>query len=151
MLPPSESAAIEQDIEDALLTAATKAAHDAYAPYSGFHVGAAVRTGDGTVITAANVENVSYGLSLCAEANAIAAAAIKGARRLTHVAVVGYRAAEPDTPSLAFPCGRCRQMIAEFADADTVILVADRAGQERLKRSFAEILPYAFLPDALSD
>ncbi|WP_332461096.1 cytidine deaminase [Acuticoccus mangrovi] len=138
------------DDEKALIAAARAAADNAYAPYSNFHVGAAVRAEDGRIFTAANVENASYGLSLCAEANAIAAAAVAGVRTLTHVAVVGYPAAAPDGPTLATPCGRCRQMIAEFAGGDAIVLVQSRDGTQTLRAPFREILPHAFGPDRLA-
>jgi cytidine deaminase len=129
---------------EALLAAARDAAHLAYAPYSGFLVGAAVRGLSGRVFTAANVENASYGLSLCAEANAITAAVVAGARPIDRVAVVGWPEGEPDVGSMANPCGRCRQIIAEFADPSLLVHVADRRDTERLTIPLAELLPHPF-------
>lgn len=94
-----------------LIAAAREAAKTAYAPYSGFAVGAALRFADGDIVTGANVENASYGLSLCAEAAALARAMGEGRRgRLMEVAVIGSGA------GVTTPCGRCRQMLHELAD-----------------------------------
>jgi cytidine deaminase len=143
--PPNEGPGAEAR----LIAAAREAAARAYAPYSGFHVGAAVRAVDGALFTAANVENASYGLSLCAEANAVAAAAVARARTLTAVAVVGYRAADPDSPVMAVPCGRCRQILNEFAAAGCRVYVADLSGGTIARYTLAELLPHAFGPAQL--
>ncbi|MCF3935578.1 cytidine deaminase [Acuticoccus sp. M5D2P5] len=127
-----------------LVEAARAAAGQAYAPYSNFYVGAAIRTADGRVFTAANVENASYGLSLCAEANAVAAAAVAGSRVITEVAVVGYPANLPPDDTLAAPCGRCRQMIAEFAASGARIHLANRALTRVTTHTIEELLPLAF-------
>jgi cytidine deaminase len=96
----------------ALMAAAADAANYAYAPYSHFAVGAALAFVDGTVVTGANVENASYGLSLCAEAAALAKAMNAGRRGgLVAVAVAGRTAGE----RAVMPCGRCRQMLSELA------------------------------------
>lgn len=111
----------------------------AYAPYSKFNVGAAVRSRRGFVYTGCNVENAAYGLALCAERNAIAAAvAAEGARlRLAAVAVFGRgRTACP-------PCGACRQVIAEFADAATPVVYAAPGGAPVLT-TVGALLPHAF-------
>lgn len=128
----------------ALLERARQAARNAYAPYSNFHVGAAVVAADGRVFTAANVENASYGLSLCAEANAISAAVGTGVRELTRVAVVGYPSGTDTGAALATPCGRCRQIIAEFARPELVVIVADKSGARTLTIPLAELLPHPF-------
>ena len=136
--------------EDELLAAARAAAERAYAPYSRYHVGAAVRTADGALYSAANVENASYGLSLCAETNAIAAAVASGARSITHIAVVGYPSDAPTSGSLAMPCGRCRQIALEFAGGDAVVLVASRAG-EPARFALTDLMPHAFSPADLRE
>ena len=113
----------------------------AYAPYSHFRVGAAVRTADGRVFAGSNVENASYGLSVCAERAAVVAAVNAGARELVAVAVA--TGASPP----AGPCGMCRQTLAEFALDLPVTLVNDRG--ERIDTTLATLLPLAFHGDAL--
>jgi cytidine deaminase len=104
--------------DDALVAAAREARASAYAPFSNFAVGAALRCDDGTVVTGCNVENASYGLSICAERNAVFAAVARGRRRFVAVAIAGPEGAV--TP----PCGACRQVLAEFAPALRVLYTA---------------------------
>jgi cytidine deaminase len=116
----------------ALRDAAREVAARAYAPYSGLHVGAAGETASGRVVVGCNVENASYGLTLCAECGLVAAVHAGGAGTLTAVSV-----ASGDGVVL-LPCGRCRQVLLEAAGAD--LLVDTDAGPCRL----AELLPSAF-------
>lgn len=142
---------MEQTVDrDALIAAARQAVAAAYAPYSNFHVGAALGFADGTVITGANVENASYGLTLCAETVAVAQAMNLGHRGgLVAIAVTGGpngRFGEP-----VAPCGRCRQVLSELAQlgsTDPVVLCAgaDRVDEFRL----SALLPNAFGPASLS-
>jgi cytidine deaminase len=123
---------------DALLAAARDAARSAYCPYSNFHVGAAVLAG-GRVFTGANVENASYGLTICAERTAAFAAVLAGAGRLDAIAVACVDAPEGSGPEGLMPCGACRQVLAEFAGPETPVVV-DRVGRLTL----ADLLPHAF-------
>ena len=127
---------------DELVVAAKGAADNAYAPYSGFRVGAALRFADGTVVTGTNVENVSYGLALCAETVAVAKAMDGGHRGgLEAVAVYG-ESGQPVTP-----CGRCRQVLFELADlGGTDPLVWCAADGEVVAMRLSELLPNAFGP-----
>jgi cytidine deaminase len=127
---------------DALFAAAKAARERAYAPYSRFSVGAAIRTPSGTIYAGCNVENAAYPQGSCAEAGAIAAMALAGERRIEEIVVVG------DGEDLCTPCGGCRQRIREFADADTRVHVA---GLEGLRASFTleELLPHSFGPGHL--
>ena len=109
----------------------------AYAPYSRFHVGAAVLTTDGELFLGANVENASYGLTICAERSAIVAAISSGARKLAKLAVVSGPGASM--------CGACRQVLVEFADEDTEILLSDPEGQYRIAH-MQDLLPGSFDP-----
>ena len=134
----------KSDSELAALFDAAKAAHGkAYAPYSHFNVGAALRTPSGAIFSGCNVENAAYPQGACAEAMAIGAMALAGERRIAEILVVG------DGEGLCTPCGGCRQRIREFADAATPIHVADA---ERVRASFTlgELLPHAFGPEHLS-
>lgn len=132
---------------DELLALARKAAEDAYAPYSRFPVGAALRFADGGVVSAANVENASYGLSLCAETLAVAKALAQGRRGgLVAVAVAGSGA------RAVTPCGRCRQVISELAaldGADPPVWCAD--GESVLELRLSQLLPHAFGPGDLDE
>lgn len=125
----------EQDW-DALAVAAAEARAKAYAPYSGFAVGAAVLTDQGLIVNGANVENAVYGLGICAERVAIAAAVAAGARRIRAVAVC------TDTDPPARPCGPCLQVMAEFAD-DVPILLFSIQGRRQMTTA-RELLPEPF-------
>lgn len=141
--------------QGALIAAAHAASAHAYAPYSGFHVGAALAFADGSVFTASNAENASYGLTLCAETVAAAAALSSGQRGgLLAVAIVGGRPgndlrAIPDADPVT-PCGRCRQVLIELAGigaTDPMIWCVSSEGILELRLS--ELLPYAFGPGNL--
>ena len=127
---------------DALFAAAKAARERAYAPYSRFLVGAAIRAPSGAIYAGCNVENAAYPLGSCAEAGAIAAMALAGERRIVDIVVVG------DGEDLCTPCGGCRQRIREFADAATRIHVADLAGV-RLSFALEDLLPHSFGPGHL--
>jgi cytidine deaminase len=131
----------DQDRE-ALVAAAGEAREGAYAPYSGFQVGAALLSDDGSTFTGANVENASYGLSMCAERTAVFHAVAQGVRRLRAVAVV----ASNDEPT--WPCGACRQVLYEFGP--DLVVIAEGKGGRREERSLAELLPDAFGPGNLA-
>ncbi|HEX7098593.1 MAG TPA: cytidine deaminase [Acidimicrobiia bacterium] len=122
-----------------LVDLAREAAQNAYAPYSRFRVGAAVLGSDGLTYTGANVENAAYPSSSCAEANAIAAAVSAGVRKVDAVAVACIDAPSPDD---AYPCGRCRQIMAEFA-VDEVYVTAG-PGSLVKSHTLDELLPYRF-------
>jgi cytidine deaminase len=125
---------------NALIEAATAALRAAHAPYSKFRVGAAVRTSDGRVFAGCNVENASYGLSICAERVAIFNAVSQGAREIAAIAVC----TEGDEP--APPCGACRQVIAEFARDPTTIVLTNTSGRTTMT-TLAELLPRPFRLD----
>ena len=132
--------------DEELIAAARAAARHAYAPYSGFAVGAALRFADGAIVAGSNVENASYGLSLCAETVAAARAMADGRRgALVAVAVAG-----PERSPVT-PCGRCRQVLHELAalgDTDPLVLCCG-AGEVHEVRLSA-LLPRAFGPDSLA-
>ena len=120
---------------DPLERLARKALEQAYAPYSKFRVGAAIETADGRRFFGCNVENASYGLTVCAERNAVAAAVAEGARQFTRVLIVS----EQDPP--APPCGACRQVLIEFGNE----LEVTAMGRTETRRwTLGELLPEAF-------
>ena len=125
-----------------LVAAAISAMSHAYAPYSSFYVGAAIRDENGQIHSGANVENAAYPQGACAEAGAISAMIMAGGRKIDAIAVAG----KGDV--LCTPCGGCRQRIREFSEAATPIIIADETG-ERARFTLAEILPHSFGPDNL--
>ena len=133
---------------DALIAAAREAAAGAYAPYSNFHVGAALLMADGSVVTGANVENASYGLALCAETVAVAkilSTVEQGT--LEAVAVTGGAPGAPGKGPTVTPCGRCRQILNEVAQLGRTDPVIWCDGQDGvLEMCLSELLPYAFGP-----
>ena len=125
-----------------LVAAAISAMSYAYAPYSSFYVGAAIRDENGQIHSGANVENAAYPQGACAEVGAISAMIMAGGRKIDAIAVAGKGNV------LCTPCGGCRQRIREFAEAATPIIIADETG-ERARFTLAEILPHSFGPDNL--
>jgi cytidine deaminase len=120
-----------------LLDAATAVRLRAYAPYSRFKVGAALRTASGTTYVGCNVENVAYPEGTCAEAGAIAAMIAGGDTTITEVCVIA------DSPDPVPPCGGCRQKIAEFAAQDVVVTLCTTDGKTRAM-TVADLLPGVF-------
>lgn len=120
-----------------LKKAALAVRENAYAPYSNFPVGAALRTPEGEVFTGCNVENVAYPQGTCAEAGAIAAMVATGAREVAEIFVIA------DAPHPVTPCGGCRQKLAEFTRAEARIVMSTLEGRE-LVMTMAELLPGAF-------
>ena len=131
-----------QDPTQQLLNAALDVARQAYAPYSGFRVGSALLLTNGETVTGANVENVSYGLTICAERSALvrAVAQFGPEVRIAAAAIVNLN----DAPSP--PCGACRQVLAEFMDPEApVSFPANRSGViASITLPFRELLPYGF-------
>ena len=138
--------------KDSLIEAAREAAAGAYAPYSQFHVGAALGFADGSVVTGANVENASYGLTLCAETVAVGKVLSDGLRgRLEAVAVIGGKAGQLGSGAPVSPCGRCRQMLSEVAqlgDSDPMVWCVGE--DEVLEMLLSALLPHAFGPANLA-
>jgi len=128
--------------DKALFEAAEAIRAKAYAPYSGFKVGAAILADDGRIYAGCNVENAAYPQGNCAEASAIAAMIAGGAKRITRIYVTGP-GSEPVTP-----CGGCRQRIREFADLD-VEVVSHGVEGEPLTTTLGQLLPHSFGPEYL--
>ncbi len=120
-----------------LRNAARQVRDNAYAPYSNFKVGAAVRSGDGRLHVGCNVENVAYPEGTCAEAGAIAAMIAAGAQDIVEVYVIA------DSPDPVPPCGGCRQKLAEFGAQDVPVTLATTQGAER-ETTIGSLLPGAF-------
>jgi cytidine deaminase len=123
-----------------LIERANDARRHAYAPYSKYRVGAALRAKSGKVFTGVNVENAAYPTSMCAERTAIFKAVSEGEREFDAIAVV--------TDNGGSPCGSCRQVLAEFG-LDTVVLIADGEGELLQETTVKDLLPGAFTPEDL--
>jgi len=130
-----EASMIDKNQMDALYKEAQKIADNAYAPYSKFRVGAALLCRDGTVITGVNVENRSFGMTICAERNAICAAVAKGYLDFLAIAI-----STPDSAEPVGPCGACRQVLGEFMPADTPVRFAG-SNQKMVDTTVGELLP----------
>jgi cytidine deaminase len=127
--------------DDHLIERARQAAEAAYAPYSRFRVGAAVRDVDGRIFTGCNIENASYGLTICAERVAVFRAVAEGAKQFD--ALVVYT----PTPRPTAPCGACRQVLFEFGAGMAIVCVCD--GSDRIVTTLRDLLPAAFGPASL--
>ena len=124
-----------QVTDEQLVTQAIESAGKAYAPYSKFQVGAALLASDGRVFTGCNVENISFGLTICAERNAVFSAVAAGCREFSKIVIVA------DTDEPVSPCGACRQVLAEF-NPNLEILLANYHGKQ-LRLNLLELLPRA--------
>ncbi len=136
-------ASLSDSEREALFTAASAAMDRAHAPYSRFHVGAAVLDAQGRIHAGCNVENAAYPQGVCAEAGALSAMVLAGGTSVRAVLVVGRG------DGLVTPCGGCRQKIREFAAPDTPILIAD-PHHVRATFTLDQLLPHSFGPDHLS-
>ncbi len=123
-----------------LIPAAIRAADNAYIPYSGYRVGAALRAKDGTVFTGCNVENSAYPACICAERTALVKAVSEGVQSFDALVVA--------TANGGSPCGHCRQMLFEFAP-DMPVLLVDFSGTVRVETTLRDLLPYGFGPHGM--
>ncbi|MHB8418938.1 MAG: cytidine deaminase [Myxococcales bacterium] len=135
--PPPRASRLQASILEELVESAARIREHAYAPYSRFKVGAAVLASSGRIFTGCNVENCSYGLALCAERGAVAAAVAAGETRLEAAAVV--TGSEEPSP----PCGMCLQTLAEFGRPDSPIVLVNLRGIRR-RLSLRDLMPHAF-------
>ncbi len=131
-------------ILEILVDKAKEARKNAYAPYSKFKVGAAVLADNNEIYTGVNVENASYGLTICAERVAVFKAVSEGAKQIKAVAIVA------DTDAPVPPCGACRQVILEFATKECKIVMANLQGKKMIK-TIDELLPYSFTSEVLNE
>lgn len=127
-----------------LVMLAVKAKNNAYVPYSGFHVGAALYADNGKYYTGCNVENASYGATICAERTAAVKAISDGAKKILAMAV------SSDSNKPTMPCGICRQFISEFCSANMPLYLSNHSGEYE-SYSFEEILPHSFKQSDMED
>ncbi|MCC6792287.1 MAG: cytidine deaminase [Thermomicrobiales bacterium] len=136
---------IDHELAERLMSAARDAATRAYAPYSTFPVGAAAYTASGEIVTGCNVENVSYGLTCCAERTACFTAAAAGHRTIVAIAVTA-----PKVETVT-PCGACRQVLNEFRPRDGEMMVILDGATRLTQVPLSDLLPRAFGPHDLDD
>lgn len=139
---------MEDFIRELLIKEAIMARKNSYCPYSGYAVGACVQTADGRNFSGCNMENASYGLTICAERIAIGKAISEGAERIVAIAIAGGKK-DADVLDEAFPCGACRQVLREFGLDDMQIIVAKSETEYRYF-TLGELYPESFGPDHLS-
>jgi cytidine deaminase len=120
-----------------LIELAIKSKENAYAPYSNFRVGAALMTEEGKIYTGINIENATYGATCCGERTAVFKAVSEGARKLKAIAIAG------DSEDVCYPCGICRQVLAEFGDDEMVVICTSKNGNYK-EYKLGELLPNAF-------
>ena len=130
-----------------LIRRAIEQQKEAYAPYSGFCVAAAVLTGSGTIYTGVNVENAAFSAGICAERNAIFHAVACGERKLTAIAIVGGRGG--DNREYCAPCGVCRQAMREFCDPKEMRVLMAITPEDYIEKTLEELLPCSFGPENL--
>jgi len=139
---------MEDFIRELLIKEAIMARKNSYCTYSGYAVGACVQTADGRNFSGCNMENASYGLTICAERIAIGKAISEGAERIVAIAIAGGKK-DADVLDEAFPCGACRQVLREFGSDDMQIIVAKSETEYRIF-TLGELYPESFGPDHLS-
>lgn len=136
----SEKIELSKELEESLISYATKAMGNSYSPYSNFKVGAALLTADGNIYMGTNVENSSYGATNCAERTAIFKAVSEGHRKFYAIAVVG--GLNGNVTGICTPCGICRQVLKEFADENMIVLLGNQQGYRKF--TLGELLPMSF-------
>lgn len=134
--------------ERALIKAALEARRASYSPYSGYQVGAALLTQEGKLYTGCNIENAAYAPANCAERTAFFKAVSEGERHFQAIAIVGSPAGE--VTQFAWPCGVCRQVMMEFCDPESFVVIVAKSETEYRKRTLKELLPEGFGPQNLA-
>lgn len=132
-----------EEIKQKLIKAAFEAKRKAYAPYSGFQVGAALLTKDGRIYQGCNIENASYGACCCAERTAFFKAVSEGEREFRAIAIAGKGKDAPEFEYCA-PCGICRQVMAEFCEPETFEIILPRSLEDHQTYTLSELLPFSF-------
>lgn len=128
---------MEMPTDFELMTIAEEMCEKAYAPYSGFKVGAALLSEDGRVFTGCNVENATYGATICAERTAAVKAVSEGVTKFAAIAITNAGG------GLTYPCGICRQVLSEFADEDMRVILKDKKGHITV-HTLGELMPFSF-------
>ena len=137
----------DEEMKRLLIETAIGKLPNSYAPYSHYNVAAAALFDSGKIYTGVNVESASLGMALCAERNAIFHAVAEGERKLLAVAIVGGQ--DGERSEYCVPCGACRQVMRDFGDKDSMIVISARTPDDYLEKTLDEMLPYSFGPESL--
>lgn len=137
----------DEEMKRLLIETAIGKLPNSYAPYSHYNVAAAALFDSGKIYTGVNVESASLGMTLCAERNAIFHAVAEGERKLLAVAIVGGQ--DGERSEYCVPCGACRQVMRDFGDKDSMIVISARTPDDYLEKTLDEMLPYSFGPESL--
>lgn len=139
---------LDNELRNRLIDSALEARKNAYAPYSGYYVGAALLCSGGDIVTGCNVENASYGATNCAERTAVFKAVSEGKQRFSAIAIAGGKDRE-QASDYAYPCGVCRQVLREFCVYEDMIVIVCRSRDDYKQMTLAELLPNSFGPENL--
>ena len=137
---------LEPEIKVTMIKMALEARKNSYSPYSHFQVGACLLTKEGRLYTGCNIENAAYGPTNCAERTAFFKAVSEGERDFAGIAIVGDKE-ETVVDNYAFPCGVCRQVMMEFTDPETFVILVAKSEKDYLETTLAALLPNAFGPE----
>lgn len=137
----------DEEMKKLLIEKAIETLPNSYAPYSRYNVAAAALFDSGEIYTGVNVESASLGMTICAERNAIFHAIAEGERRLLAVAIVG--GTDGQRSEYCVPCGACRQVMRDFGDKDTMIVISAKSPDDYMENTLDEMLPYSFGPESL--
>ncbi len=139
---------LDNELRNRLIDSALEARKNAYAPYSGYYVGAALLCSGGDIVTGCNVENASYGATNCAERTAVFKAVSEGKQHFSAIAIAGGKDRE-QASDYAYPCGVCRQVLREFCVPEDMIVIVCRNRDDYKEMRLAELLPNSFGPENL--
>lgn len=137
----------DEEMKRRLVAMAIEKLPNSYAPYSRYNVAAAALFDSGNIYTGVNVESASLGMTICAERNAIFHAVAEGERKLLAVAIVGGH--DMERREYCVPCGACRQVMRDFGDKDSMIVLSAKSEDDYLEQTLDELLPYSFGPESL--
>ena len=137
---------LEPEIKVTMIKMALEARKNSYSPYSHFQVGACLLTKEGRLYTGCNIENAAYGPTSCAERTAFFKAVSEGERDFAGIAIVGDKEGTV-VDNYAFPCGVCRQVMTEFTDPETFVILVAKSEKDYLETTLAALLPNAFGPE----
>ena len=137
----------DEQMKKLLIEKAIEKLPNSYAPYSKYNVAAAALFDSGQIYTGVNVESASFGMTICAERNAIFHAIAEGEKRLLAVAIVGGKNGE--RREYCVPCGACRQVMRDFGDKDTLMVLSAKTPEDYLENTLDELLPFSFGPESI--